>query len=154
MKQPGGGCNPTAGLNSICKWYRKNMSSLALENLMTEETGQGIHNEINDLRQQFEEFRKWIIGGALAMTFSLIGQAAIVAWNASSVTTQVEHNRITISEAKILSERINEEQIRRASQLNSIGEIRADIRADISSMRQLMQEVRDDVVRLKAKGNP
>ena len=121
---------------------------------MTEETGQGIHDELNDLRHQFEDFRKWIIGGALAMTFSLIGQAAIVAWNASSVTTQVEHNRITISEAKSLSERINEEQIRLASQLNSIGEIRADIRADISSMRQLMQEVRDDVLRLKAKENP
>lgn len=117
---------------------------------MTEETGQGIYDEVMDLRQQFHEFRKWILGGALAMTVSLIGQAAIVAWKASDVTSQVEHNEQSIAKNSELANRINEEQLRRTAQVNAIGEIRADM----SSMRQLMQDVRDDVLRLKAKEKP
>ena len=65
---------------------------------MTDATGREIHEEINDLRGQFREFRKIIIGGAIAMVLSMATQAGIVAWNASEVHSQVRQNQKEIQE--------------------------------------------------------
>jgi hypothetical protein len=119
----------------------------APEATMTEETGLGIYSELNDLRDQFRDFRKWIIGGAFGMIVALVGQSAVVAWKASDVNTQVHTNAKSIAETKALAERTNEEQIRRSVQFEALKEIKEDMAA----MRVMMQAVRDDVVRLQTK---
>jgi len=117
---------------------------------MTEEIGHGIREEVGDLRDQFRAFRNWIVGGALAMTIALIGQSAVIAWKASDISSLAMHNERHITETRKIADRNNDEIQRRAAAINQVSEIRSDIAA----LRDLMQDVRDDVVRLKAKEKP
>ena len=114
---------------------------------MTEEVGHGIREEVGDLRDQFRAFRNWIISGALAMTIALIGQSAVIAWKASDIASLATHNERRITEARQIADRNNDEIQRRAAAINQVGEIRSDIAA----LRDLMQSVREDVLRLKVR---
>ncbi len=114
---------------------------------MTEETGQGIHQELQDLREQFRQFRNWLISGVITSIIAFSGQAVVVAWKAADITSQVGENKESGDETRSLVDRINEEQLRRTSSVDRVGEIQSDLKL----MNQLMLSVRDDVVRMQAK---
>lgn len=110
---------------------------------MTEETGQGIHAEMEDLRKEFRDFRKWIISGLVAF----ILQGGYILWNAGKVEQRVTNVEKSVTKHEEILSDVHEEQLRRSSLYSSVSEMQSDLKL----VRSLLQDVRDDVVLLKAK---
>lgn len=108
---------------------------------MSEETGREIKAEIDDLNSRFRKFTN----GFIAALIAAIGHACFITWHWSAAWTRLE----TVEKAQATQQEkvsaVHDEQQRRTSLYNSI----SDIKSELTSLRGIMQGIRDDVLIIK-----
>lgn len=104
-----------------------------------------------ELREELDRFRTAILRGALAMAIALGGNIIGAVWHASALTYQANQNenRSVKNEQRLTM--VADEQLRRTDNVKAVSEMKLEMK----SLRELLQQVRDDVVIIKARnGEP
>lgn len=103
-----------------------------------------------ELRAELDRFRSVIMKGTLAMAVALGGNIVGAVWHASALTAQVEQNesRSTKNEQRLTI--VADEQLRRTDSVKTVSEMKLEIK----SVREMLQQVRDDVLIIKSQKYP
>lgn len=114
---------------------------------MSQEFQEEIRTALSELENQVTKQKTASLRSLIVVLFGLVGHAFVAGGMWSGITHDTDSNR-RLSEANANAVKVvADEQLRRTRNVDAVSEMKIDMK----SLRQLMQEVRDDVILLKAK---
>lgn len=99
-----------------------------------------------ELREELDRFRSIILRGAIAMAIALAGNIVGAVWHASALTAKVEQNEVRSVKNEERLSMVSDEQLRRTDNVKAV----AEVKIELKSVKDMLQQVRDDVLIIKA----